>query len=482
MLVAASVWVWQKWRTQVSATQSPPQITSVAVLPLENLSGDPSQDYFADGMTDELITNLASIASLRVISRTSTAHYKGTRKTIPEIAHELNVDAVVEGSVGLSSSAVRIRAQLVRAVPEEHLWAESYESSLPDVLALQRDVAKAIAAEIRIKLTPAEKARLAQTRQVDPEAYHSYLRGRFSFENWTPGAVDLARKSFQEAIAKDPNYALAYAGLADTYVFGEPELDPKVAIPLARAGAMKALELDDTLSDAHAALAQVKFLGEWDWAGAEREFRRAIDLNPGDTLAHHMFSHFLLDTGRNEESLQESELYIQLDPLSVAANNHLGYHYLATGQYELAIAKEHNALQIDPNYHDAIYFLGEAYRHSRMPQEALVQYEKAMTLAGTKPDRIRALRKAYEENGWKGYFRKSLDYELERSNREYVSPYDIADYYAVLSDKEHAFLYLEKAYAVHDSSLTWIKIEHDFDSLRSDQRYGDLLRRMGLPP
>jgi TolB-like protein/DNA-binding winged helix-turn-helix (wHTH) protein/Tfp pilus assembly protein PilF len=480
-LAAASVWAWQKWRTQVPAFHSHPQITSLAVLPLENLSGDPSQEYFADGMTDELITDLASIASLRVISRTSTTHYKGTRKTVPEIARELNVDAVVEGSVGLSASKVRIRAQLIKAAPEEHLWAESYERDLPDVLALQRDVARAIAGEIKIKLTPEEKARLAQARQIDPEAYHSYLRGRFSFENWTPDAVNLARKSFQEAIARDPNYALAYAGLADTYVFGDTDLDPKVAIPLARAAATKALQLDDTLSDAHAALAQVKFLGDWDWAGAEKEFRRAIDLNPGDTLAHHMYSHFVLYMGRNEESLKESEVYLRLDPLSVAANNHLGYYYLATGQYDLAIEQEHKALRIEPNYHDAILFLGEAYRHEGMPQEALAQYEKLMALEGTGPELVKSLRKAYRAEGWRGYYRKSLARDLERSHREYVSPYNIADSYALLGDRTQAFRYLDKAYADRDAWLAWIKAERDFDTLHSDPRYADLLRRMGLP-
>lgn len=473
------------WRVRARPDRNPsvaPRITSLAVLPLENLSGDSSQDYFADGMTDELITNLASIGTLRVISRTSTAHYKDTRKTVPEIARELNVDAVVEGSVGLSANKVRIRAQLVRAAPEEHLWAESYERDLPDVLTLQRDVAKAIADEIKVTLTPEEKARLANARQVNPEAYHLYLRGRFSFENWTPDAVARARTNFQEAIAKDPSYALAYAGLADTYVFGEADLDPKVAIPLARAAATKALQLDDTLSDAHAALAQVKFLGDWDWAGAEKEFRRAIVLNPGDTLAHHMYSHFLLNTGRNEESLKESELYLRLDPLSVAANNHLGYHYLVTGQFDLAIEQEHKALQIDPSYHQAIYFLGEAYRHRGTPQEALVQYEKAMTLSGIDPDWVRSLRKAYQAEGWRGYFRKSLDRDLERSNREYVSPCDIAEDYALLGDDAQAFRYLDKGYANRDARLVWIKAERDFDALHSDPRYADLLRRMGLPP
>jgi TolB-like protein/DNA-binding winged helix-turn-helix (wHTH) protein/Tfp pilus assembly protein PilF len=475
-LVAASVWAWEKWRAP-----NPPHITSLAVLPLENLSGDPAQEYFADGMTDELITDLASIASLRVISRTSTTHYKGTRKTLPEIARELNVDAVVEGSVGRSANKIRIRAQLVRAVPEEHVWAESYERDLSDILALQRDVAKAIAHEIKIKLTPEDQARLAPARPVDPEAYQLYLRGRISFENWTPDAVRLARENFQKAIEKDPNYALAYAGLADTYVFGDPDLDPKVAIPLARVAVLKALELDDTLSDAHAAMAQVKFLGDWDWAGAEKEFRRAIELNPGDTLAHHMYSHFVLYMGRNQESLQESELYLRLDPLSVAANNHLGYYYLATGQYDLAIEQERKALQIDPNYHDSLGFLGDAYRHKGMAQEALAQYEKMMALEGTSPDWLRSLRKAYQGQGWRGYFRKLLDRDLERSKREFVSPYEIADYYALFGDKTQAFRFLDKAYAERDRWLTVVKTEHDFDVLHSDPRYADLLRRMGLP-
>ena len=452
------------------------------MLPLENLSGDPAEDYFADGMTDELITDLASIASLRVISRSSTAHYKGTRMTVPEIARELNVDAVVEGSIGLSATKVRIRAQLLRAAPEEHLWAESYERDLPDVLALQRDVAKAIADEIKVKLTPEEKAWLANTRRVNPEAYRLYLRGHFSFENWTPDAMARARTNFQAAITQDPSYALPYAELADTYVFGNTELDPKVAIPLARAAAAKALQLDDTLSDAHAALAQVKFLGDWDWAGAEEEFRRAISLNPGDTLAHHMYSHFVLYMGRNEESLKESEVYLRLDPLSAAANNHLGYYYLATGQYDLAIEQEHKTLQIDPNYPDAVAFLGEAYRHRGMPQEALAQFEKMMALEGTSPDWVKSLRKAYQAEGWRGYFRKLLDRDLERSKRVFVSPYEIADYYALLGDRTQAFHYLDKAYAERDRWLTVVKTDHDFDVLHSDPRYADLLRRMGLPP
>jgi TolB-like protein/DNA-binding winged helix-turn-helix (wHTH) protein/Tfp pilus assembly protein PilF len=469
------------WRQRILGGASPPAIRSLAVLPLENLSGDEAQQYFADGMTDELITDLASIARVRVISRTSTTHYKGSRKTVPEIARELNVDAVVEGSVGRSGNKVRIRAQLVRAAPEEHLWAESYERDLPDVLALQRDVANAIANEIKIKLTPEEKVRLANARKVNPEAYQLYLRGRFSFENWTHDAVKLARENFQKAIEKDPSYAVAYAGLADTYVFGVTGLQPKVSIPLARVATGKALQLDDSLGDAHAALAQVKFLGDWDSAGAEKEFRRAIDLNPSDTLAHHMYSHFLLAMGRNEESLKESQLYLQLDPLSAPANHHLAWHYTAVGLYDRAIEQDLKSLQIDPNYIDSIHGLGEEYRHKGMPQEALAQYQKEMTLSGASPDWIKSLRRAYQAGGWKGYWQKSLDRDLKQTNRAYVSSYNLADDYALLGDKDQAFRYLEKAYTDHEDFLTWIKTERDFDFLHSDPRYADLLRRMGLP-
>jgi len=468
-------------RQRVLVRSRPAGIRSLAVLPLENLSGDQTQEYFADGMTDELITDLASIARLRVISRTSTTHYKGTRKTIPEIARELNVDAVVEGSVGRSGNKVRIRAQLVRAAPEEHLWAESYERELPDVLALQRDVANAIANQIKIKLTPEEKVRLANARKIDPEAYQLYLRGRFSFENWTHDAVKLARENFQKAIEKDPSYAVAYAGLADTYVFGVTGLQPKVSVPLARVATGKALQLDDSLGDAHAALAQVKFLGDWDWAGAEKEFRRAIDLNPSDTLAHHMYSHFLLAMGRNEESLKESELYLQLDPLSAPANHHLAWHYMAVGLYDRAIAQDLKALQIDPNYIDSIHGLGEEYRHKGMPLEALAQYQKEMTLSGASPEWIKSLRRAYQTEGWKGYWQKTLDRDLKQANREYVSFYNIADDCALLGDKAQAFRYLERAYADHEDFLTWIKTERDFDFLHSDPPYADLLRRMRLP-
>lgn len=486
LVTGVASWVWHR-SNPPDATPAPTaavaarEIHSLAVLPLKNLSGDPNQEYFADGTTLELITTLTKIGNLRVISWTSVRGYKNTTKTLPQIAKELNVDGVIDGSVERSGDRVKITTQLIHAPSDRNLWAETYNRELRDILSLQDEVAATIAKEIRVALTPQDKARLAGVRPVDPEAYRLYLRGRSSLENWTRDAMLLARQSFTKAIEKDPSYALAYAGLASSYLTGDPGVEPKVAIRLARTAAVKAEELDDNLSDAHVAMGLVKYEGDWDWDGAEKEFKRAIELNPGDTLAHHFYSHLLLATGRNEESLRESELYVQLDPLAAAASNHLAFHYLATGQYDLTIAHETKTLQIDPNYHDAIFSLGEAYRHKGMSKEALVQYERAMVLQRTSPEWVETLRKAFEKGGWKGYWDKSLNGDLEKAQHEYVSPYNIADYYALLGDKENAFRYLDKAYANHDDALANIKTEHDFDPLHADPRYAALLRRMGLP-
>src|SRR6202162_2848972 len=252
----------------------------------------------------------------------------------------------------------------------------------------------------------------------------------------------MARQSFHQAIEKDPNYALAYAGLAETYITGDTSLDPKISVPLARAAAAKALALDDTVGDAHVASAQVKYQADWDWNGAEKEFKRAIELNPGDTLAHHLYSHLLLTMGRNQESLKESELYVRLDPLAPAAYDHLGFQYAADGQFELAIAAYRKLPFLDPTWESSHQWLGDAYRHQGMSQEALVEYERAMVLDKTRPEFIRALRKAFEREGWKGYWEKSLNGDLEKAEHEYVSPYNIANYYALLGGTENSFRYL----------------------------------------
>ncbi len=272
----------------------------------------------------------------------------------------------------------------------------------------------------------------------------------------------------------------AYAGLAETYITGD-NLDPKVSIPLARAAAAKALALDDTVSDAHVAAAQVKYIGDWDWNGSEKEFQRAIELNPGDVLAHHLYSHLLLAMGRNQESLRESELYVRLDPVSPSAYDHLGFHYAADGQYELAIVAYSKAPLLDPTWQSSHWGLGDAYRHQGMSREALSEYEQAMALQGISKGWIETLRQAFEKEGWKGYWEKRVHGALEKAAHEYVSPVEIATYYALLGSKENAFRYLDKAYANRDDALTNLKAARDFDLLHPDPRYAALLQKMGLP-
>jgi eukaryotic-like serine/threonine-protein kinase len=459
-----------------------PEIHSVAVLPLRNLSGDPNQEYFADGTTLELITTLTKISKLRVISWTSVRGYKNTTKTLPEIAKELNVDGVIEGSVERSGDRVKITAQLIDAPTDHGLWADSYNRDLRDILSLQEEVAGAIAREVGVALTPQDQTRLSSARAVDPEAYRLYLRGQSFLEKWTPDAVLLARQSFSKAIEVDPNYARAYADLAYTYLLGEKQtMDAKVAGSLARQAATKALALDDTSSDAHVAQALVKYMVDWDWPAAEKEFQRAIQLNPGDTQAHHMYAHLLVILGRNQEALRESELYIKTDPLSASAHGHLAWYYICTRQYDLAVEQALENLRYDPNESSAFNYLGDIYRYKGMPQEALAQYQKASALAGDSPASMQALRSAYETDGWRGYGRQLLQRDLNPAKQGYVSAYAIAMHYALMGDKENVLLYLEKGLADGDFSLVELNTVHDFDFVHADPRYAALLRRMGLP-
>jgi TolB-like protein/DNA-binding winged helix-turn-helix (wHTH) protein/tetratricopeptide (TPR) repeat protein len=476
LTAAAAVIARQTLQQHVSAT---PMIHSIAVLPLNNLSGDPAQEYFADGTTLELITTLTKISRLRVISWTSVRGYKNTTKTLPEIAKELNVDEVIEGSVERSGDRVKITARLIDAPGDHNLWAGSYNRDLRDILSLQEEVAGAIGREVGIALTPQDQTRLSSVRPVNPEAYQFYLRGQSYIEKWTPAAMLLARQCFNEAIEKDPNYARAYAGLVDSYLLGVQAMDPKVAIPTAREAATKAIALDDTVSDAHVALAIVKYEADWDWAGAEKEFQRAIELNPGDTLAHHMYSHLLLTLGRNQESLTQSELYIKADPLSASSHGHLGWHYECTGQYDLALEQQLDALGYDPDF-DAFPDLGMLYRYKGMPQEALAQYEKAAVLVGNSVASIQLVRRAYEADGWRGYWSETLRQDLGAARHGFVSPYNLAKDYALTGDKENAFRYLELAY-VQRRELVLLPTDHDFDLLHADPRYRSLLQRMGLP-
>ena len=460
-----------------------PKIESIAVLPLENLSGDPQQGYFADGMTEELITNLGKISALRVISRTSVMRYKGTKKPLPEIARELKVDALVEGTVLRSGNRVRVTANLLDANADRHLWAESYERDLRDVLSLQSELARAITSEIQIKVTPQEKSRLSSARTVNPEAYQLYLKGRYYAGRATKEGLEKGVQYFNQAIAADPSYALAYDGLADDYwLADEWTLSPRDAIPKAKEAAKKALELDDTLAEAHASLAVVNALYDWDWAAAESEFKRSIELKPNYAPAHELYGWYLVSIGRTNEGIAESELSVELDPVSPEANSYLGYVLWVAHQHSQAIEQLRKTTDLDPNYWFAYEVLGLAYERQGQFPEAIADLQEAVRLAGTIAEPSAGLARVYAVSGNRAEAKKLLEAFKERSRETYVSPYLIAMICARLGERDQALAWLERAYQARSMFMIGLKLDPSVDSLRSDPRFQDLLRRMNFPP
>jgi TolB-like protein/Tfp pilus assembly protein PilF len=473
------------WRHRVLGRASSGPINSLAVLPLDNLSGDPEQEYFSDGMTEALISDLAKISALRVISRTSMMHYKGTRKTVPEIARELNVDAVVEGSVSRAGDRVRVTAQLIQAAADKHLWGESYDRDLRDVLVLQSEVASAIAREIQVKINSQEQARLTVARPVNPEAHELYLQGRYYWNKRTAEGLKKGIEHFQQAIEKDPDFAPAYAGLADSYTepvfLGVGTLSPEEAKAKATVAVTRALQLDDSLAETHASMALLKMDYDWAWSDAEREFKRAIELNPSYANAHHFYSHYLMAVGRTNESLTESKRALELDPVDPVMNAHLGWHYLNARQYDQAIEHLRKTVELDPNIPSPHQFLGEAYSQKSMYAEATAEFKKARLLDNT-PRAIAFLGYSYAMLARRDQASRALDELREVSRLQYVSPYFVAVIYIALGEKDRAFEWLQKAYEERSESLVYLKVEPMLDPLRSDRRFQDLLRRMNFPP
>ena len=469
----------------VQARAHRPRIRSLAVLPLENLSPNPEEEYFADGMTDALITTLAQIGVLRVISRTSVMRYKGARKPLPEIARELKVDAVIEGTVVRSGARVRITAQLIHAANDTHLWARSYESDLRDVLALQSDVARTIAQEIQIQLTPQEKARLARTGPVDPGAYEAFLKGRHHWYRRSPDALKRSLGYLQQATAEDPTYALAYAGLADAYnsmgwdLYGISA--PAESFPKAKAAAKRALELDPNCAEAHAALGWAATAYDWDWIAAETEFRRAIELKPQYGPVHIWYSHFLKAMGRTKESFEESRRALECDPLGLVLNMHMGWHYLYLREYKQAIEQLLKTLELDPGFLPAKMFLGEAYEQVGMFAEAIAEFEETLKLADRQPIYLAGLGHAYAVSGKRDEAFNTIQELNQLSTQQFVSARGVAEIYMGLSDKEQAFAWLDKAFEQRNGWLLHAKENQRYDSLRTDPRYIDLVRRMNLP-
>lgn len=464
-----------------SATAKP--IRSIAVLPLENLSGDPAQEYFVDGMTDELITQLAKLSEMRVISRTSVMRYKGARKPLPEIARELKVDAIVEGTIVRSGSRVRVRAQLIRAAEDQHLWAETYERDLSDVLTLQTELASAIAQQVEGKLTSRSQGPVPGHRAVSPDVYEAYLRGRYLWNTRTEDGLKKGMEYFQQAIAKDTKYAPAYAGLADGYcMLGvRGYLPPREAFPKAKEAALKALSLDDRLAEAHPSLAIVRARLDWDWTESEKESRRAIELNPGYATAHHWLSFSLHLKGLFDESLAEMKRALELDPFSLPINTSLGTALFYARRYDQAIEQYKKALELDPNFAAAHSELGLAYEQKGMFEEAIAEMQKAVALSAGNSRIQGALGHSYAAAGRKREAEEILGQLKQTSKIRYVPAYDVALIYAGLQRKERVFEWLEKAFEERSAWLPWIVRDPRFDPIRTDPRYHDLVRRMGLP-
>jgi TolB-like protein/DNA-binding winged helix-turn-helix (wHTH) protein/Flp pilus assembly protein TadD len=476
-LVILAVWLFR------SRGLPPTGIRSLAVLPLDNLSGDPTQDYFADGMTDELITDLAQIRALRVISRTSVMEYKGVRKPLSEIARELNVDAVVEGTVLRSGDQVRITAQLIQAPPDKHLWAESYEGNLRDTLALQKEVARNIAEQIRIEVTPREQAALKSVKAIDPEAYEEYLKGRYFWNKRTADGLKKAVDYFNQAISKEPNYAAAYSGLADTYaLLGDWQyavMTPKEAMPRAKAAAMKALELDDSLGEAHASLAFCLDGFDWNFETADREFRRAMELSPGYATGHHWYSWHLALLGRNSEAIAEMTKAENLDPLSLIINADLAELLLIAHFPDESTGQSHKTIEMDPNFAFAHNQLAQAYLEEHMFAEAIAELEKAIQISGGSPTFTANLARAYAATNRKAEAVGLLNDLKKRSAPANAYASEIAMIYAALGDKDQAMTWLEKAY--EERFNPGVLLRPGFDPLRSDPLFQDLVHRIGLP-
>jgi len=482
LLVAGAAYLYISRSNRFTATP----VRSLAVLPLENLSGDPEQEYFADGMTDALTTDLSRIGALRVISRTSAMHYKGTNKMLPEIARELNVDGVVEGSVMRSGNRVRITAQLIHASTDQNLWADTYERDMGDVLRLQAEVAQTIAQQIRVQLTPLQQAQLGSAPRVDPVAYDAFLQGRSYFQRGA-ASQDGYRKAqgfFEQAIQRDASFALAYVGLADSYLISGSQrwLSPAKAYGPAKEALRKALELDETLGEAQSSLGWLSWRYEWNWPMAEREFKYALELNPNYVDGHEQLAWYLAWSGRRIETLAELASMAKVD---LAATTRTGAEcgiYYHQRDYKTLMDVSSRFVNRNPDKWDGHYFLAVGYEGLGQHADAASEYQKAIELSHGDTDTIAGLAHAYVGMGKRAESEKILNDLLRQSKTNYVSPYMIATIYAGLGDKNRAFEFLEKAYQERSPDVPYfIKADLRIDNLRSDPRYADLLRRMGLP-
>jgi len=468
-----------KFRTKgTSATSAATAIRSIAVLPLVNLSSDSEQEYFTDGMTDELITELAKVGRLRVISHTSVQRYKETKRPLPEIARELSVDAVVEGTVMRSGDRVRITAQLIDARSDRHLWAESYERDLREVLALQDEVAQRIATQIGINLTAGDQTRMVGTRVVDSAAHEAYLKGNFYWNRSNCEGSKRALEYFQQAVAKDPNFALAFLGLAQTYfTLGDWGCWPQhEAFAKSKPAALRAIELDHNLGAAHTWLGMLAFFYEWEWQNAENEFKRAIELDPNYSFAHLAYAVFLVTMGKPEQGFAEMRRAHELDPTSELTNMVSVHVFYLARQYDPAIEQAEMAIELNPGSWGAYYWLGASYERKGMYEQASAAYLKSKALDGLGPEELDGFRSAYRKSGIRGHWQQELATVKPNKLECWMTVI-----YAHMGDKDRTLEHLNRDFQHHCTDLRMLNVDAIYDSVREDHRFQDVLHRMKFP-
>jgi TolB-like protein/Tfp pilus assembly protein PilF len=473
-------------KTPVRKRPSRQAIDSLAILPLVNASADPNAEYLSDGITESIINSLSQILKLRVMARSTVFRYKGREVDPQTVGRELGVRAVLTGRALQLGDSIVIGTELVDASDGSQLWGEQYRRKFSDIFALQEEISREISEKLRLKLTGAQKKHLTKRYTENPEAYQFYLKGRY-YENkfFNEAALRKAIECFQQAIERDPTYALAYAGLADCYIrLSTFNLTPsKEGFAKARAAVLKALEIDDALAEAHTSLARIKSSFDWDWPTAEEEFKRAIELNPNYARAHHLYGRHLMSMGRFDEAAAEIRRASELDPLSLSISADLSAPLFFRRQYDGAIESLRKTLEMDSNFPLAHARLAGAYEYKGMYEEAIAEYERMIELSGSSadnPSNLATLAVLYAGSGRGDRARDILNRLKERSQRENVSPSEIAEIHAALGEKDQAFEWLEMAYQVRSSDLRFLKVSQTWDSLRSDPRFADLLRRVGL--
>ncbi|MGC2764080.1 MAG: winged helix-turn-helix domain-containing protein [Candidatus Acidiferrum sp.] len=479
-VVAIAAIAWQVSRRSDTPRQSGPQIRSLAVLPLTNLSNDADQDYFADGMTEALITDLGKIGSLRVISRTSVMQYKGTKKPLPEIARDLNVDAIIEGTVSRSGNHLRITANLLQASPERHLWAETYDSEVADALSVQGEIAQAVAREIKVTLTQKERNLMSPARPANPDAQDLYFRGRYVNRD-TEETQEKAIRYFQQAIEKDPGYAAPYADLAVVYANWVPGANrPLDRIPKAREFALKALSLENGVRDAHFALGMVALFYDWDWTTAEKEFQGELELNPNHVAAREWRARALVTRGKTEEAVAEAKRSLGLTPV-VTQWDYATWVFILARRYDLARERAQEMVDLEPNFPWGHFELAQVYEQEGRAEDGARESMRADELFGTDPKELEKLKRAMAKDGAKGYWKRRVENYRESAKSEYVPPVLMAMACVRIGDKQCAFEWLEKGFQERDDLMINLKVEPVFDGLRTDPRFQALVRRVGIP-